>query len=174
MKIATIRNIDPQGRIVIPADIRKKMCITEGDALEIETNGQDIHIRKYMVFIPRKEQMQNFLNILHSVISGGAFICTPVSVAVSKGVFLAEGTLVPQKLASLIQQGQELVFSSDNAECTMPRIKEPIAAILPINHHLSDYPPLSLILFCKHGQPLTNMELGSAKLVAATLGQQLS
>lgn len=174
MKIATFRTMDPQGRIVIPSDIRKRMDISEGDTLEIEMNGSDIHMRKYREFIPRHEQLQTFLNILHSVIACGAFICSPVSVVVSKGVIVAEGTPIPPELASLIQQRQELALSPNDTQYAMPRIKEPIAAIFPIRHHLSDTLPLSLVLFCKRKQPLTEMELGSTKLVAVTLGQQLS
>ena len=34
MNIALIRTMDSQGRIVIPAEIRKQMKLSDGDALE--------------------------------------------------------------------------------------------------------------------------------------------
>lgn len=42
MELINIRNIDNQGRIIIPCDIRKRLNITGGDSLEIISNGQDI------------------------------------------------------------------------------------------------------------------------------------
>ena len=36
MNIALIRTMDSQGRIVIPAEIRKQMKLSDGDALELE------------------------------------------------------------------------------------------------------------------------------------------
>ena len=35
MNIALIRTMDSQGRIVIPAEIRKQMKLSDGDALEM-------------------------------------------------------------------------------------------------------------------------------------------
>ena len=35
MNIALIRTMDSQGRIVIPAEIRKQMKLSDGDALDI-------------------------------------------------------------------------------------------------------------------------------------------
>ena len=39
MNIALIRTMDSQGRIVIPAEIRKQMKLSDGDALELENVG---------------------------------------------------------------------------------------------------------------------------------------
>ena len=40
MNIALIRTMDSQGRIVIPAEIRKQMKLSDGDALELENVGR--------------------------------------------------------------------------------------------------------------------------------------
>lgn len=45
MSIAVIRNMDTQGRIIIPADIRKETGIRSGSTLEIATDGTTIRIR---------------------------------------------------------------------------------------------------------------------------------
>ena len=41
MNIALIRTMDSQGRIVIPAEIRKQMKLSDGDALELENVGME-------------------------------------------------------------------------------------------------------------------------------------
>ena len=46
MKYASICNMGTQGRIVVPAKLRKLLKITEGDALQVELSGQEIHLRK--------------------------------------------------------------------------------------------------------------------------------
>ena len=42
-----IRKLDPLGRIVIPAEIRKVLGIGEGDSLEIAKSDKQIVLRKY-------------------------------------------------------------------------------------------------------------------------------
>ena len=42
-----VRNVDPLGRVVIPKEIRKVMCINEGDPLEIVKDNNEIVLRKY-------------------------------------------------------------------------------------------------------------------------------
>ena len=42
-----LRKLDPLGRIVIPAEIRKVMGINEGDPLEIVNNNNEIVLKKY-------------------------------------------------------------------------------------------------------------------------------
>ena len=42
MNIALIRTMDSQGRIVIPAEIRKQMKLSDGDALELENVGMEL------------------------------------------------------------------------------------------------------------------------------------
>lgn len=42
-----LRKVDPLGRIVIPAEIRKVLGINEGDPLEIVNNNNEILLRKY-------------------------------------------------------------------------------------------------------------------------------
>ena len=42
-----VRKLDPLGRIVIPAEIRKVLGIGEGDSLEIAKSDNQIVLRKY-------------------------------------------------------------------------------------------------------------------------------
>ena len=42
-----VRRIDDLGRVVIPKEIRRSMCITEGDALEIFLSDNTVCFKKY-------------------------------------------------------------------------------------------------------------------------------
>jgi transcriptional pleiotropic regulator of transition state genes len=42
-----VRKLDPLGRIVIPAEIRKVLGINDGDSLEIAKVDNEIVVRKY-------------------------------------------------------------------------------------------------------------------------------
>ena len=57
MNIALIRTMDSQGRIVIPAEIRKQMKLSDGDALELENVGMELLLRKCPTHLNGKEEM---------------------------------------------------------------------------------------------------------------------
>lgn len=45
-----VRHIDDLGRVVIPKEIRRTLCIREGDPLEFSTDGKgNICLHKYVV-----------------------------------------------------------------------------------------------------------------------------
>lgn len=43
-----VRKLDPLGRIVIPAEIRKVLGINDGDSLEIAKVDNEVVVRKYI------------------------------------------------------------------------------------------------------------------------------
>ena len=57
MNIALIRTMDSQGRIVIPAEIRKQMKLSDGDALELENVGTELLLRKCPARLNGKESL---------------------------------------------------------------------------------------------------------------------
>lgn len=173
MKIAMTRSMDSQGRIVIPAEIRKTMNIRDGEPMEIEPVKQGILLRKYNAFVPNDQEILKFLEILYSVISCGTFVCTKDTIIAAKGVYLPEGSFVSEELTGWILAGKEKVFSLKQPIYVLPHIKEPIAALFPINTADSFLPELALAVLTKKQKPLSDMELGSAKLVAATLAHHL-
>lgn len=173
MKIAMTRSMDSQGRIVIPAEIRKTMNIRDGEPMEIEPVKQGILLRKYHAFVPNDQEILSFLEILYSVVSCGTFVCTRDAVIASKGVYLPEGSPISEELSGCISAGKEKIFSLEPPVYVLPHIKEPVAALFPI--HTADplIPELALAVLTKRQKPLSDMELGSAKLVAATLAHHL-
>ena len=42
-----VRKVDELGRIVLPIELRKTLCIQERDALEIYTNNDTVVLKKY-------------------------------------------------------------------------------------------------------------------------------
>ena len=79
MNIALIRTMDSQGRIVIPAEIRKQMKLSDGDALELENVGMELLLRKCPTHLNGKEEMASYLSVLYSVIHCGTRICGHLS-----------------------------------------------------------------------------------------------
>lgn len=81
MNIALIRTMDSQGRIVIPAEIRKQMKLSDGDALELENVGMELLLRKCPTHLNGKEEMASYLSVLYSVnLNQGIPFCNPQAV----------------------------------------------------------------------------------------------
>ena len=74
MSIAVIRNMDTQGRIIIPADIRKETGIRNGSTLEIATDGPTIRIRKCTPRTTGYKELRDFLERHQKNISCGLAI----------------------------------------------------------------------------------------------------
>lgn len=74
MSIAVIRNMDTQGRIIIPADIRKETGIRSGSTLEIATDGTTIRIRKCTPRNTGSKELRDFLEPLYKNIRCGLAI----------------------------------------------------------------------------------------------------
>ena len=122
MNIALIRTMDSQGRIVIPAEIRKQMKLSDGDALELENVGMELLLRKCPTHLNGKEEMASYLSVLYSVIHCGIAICSEAHILVSAGIYLPEGTPVTEELAELVADGQELI-SAENCPVFFPDFK---------------------------------------------------
>lgn len=58
MSLEAIRRIDDLGRIVIPKDIRKRLCIDKGDTVSLETVNDRLIIKKHSIIgeITKKAQ----------------------------------------------------------------------------------------------------------------------
>ena len=111
MSIAVIRNMDTQGRIIIPADIRKETGIRSGSTLEIATDGTTIRIRKCMPRNTGSKELRDFLEPLYKNIRCGLAISNTDCILASKGCYLPEGAQITEELRSLIEEGQRNVFS---------------------------------------------------------------
>lgn len=57
-----VRRIDDLGRVVIPKEIRRALCIREGDPLEISTDANGVYFKKYNPNRDIKNQIGAILN----------------------------------------------------------------------------------------------------------------
>lgn len=171
MNIALIRTMDSQGRIVIPAEIRKQMKLSDGDALELENVGMELLLRKCPTHLNGKEEMASYLSVLYSVIHCGIAICSEAHILVSAGIYLPEGTPVTEELAELVADGQEQIFAENCPVYPVSNARQPVCAFFPILREYKE--PLALLLCSRTGQHLSEMELGCAKLVAAVIANKI-
>jgi transcriptional pleiotropic regulator of transition state genes len=61
--IGIVRRVDDLGRIVIPKELRRCLCIEEGDPLEIYVDGEQIILKKYeptCVFCGEAKGIKNY------------------------------------------------------------------------------------------------------------------
>lgn len=171
MNIALIRNIDSQGRIVIPAEIRKQMNLSDGDALEMENVGMELLLRKCPAHFNGKEEMSSYLSVLYNVIHCGMAICNEDHILVATGIYLPEDVPVTVELAELVAYGKEHIFEEGDSFYPAIKASQKIRAFFPI--HREGKEPLALVLCTRTGQHLSDMELGCAKLVAAVIASKI-
>ena len=164
MSIALIRNMDTQGRIIIPADIRKETGIQSGSTLEIATEGATIRIRKCRSPFPGCKELPEFLEPLHRKIRCGAAICNAEYILASTGCFLPEGATITPELRSLVLKQEEQIFHAD-MPTPVPDSHRTVAALFPVC-----LPPASkeaaLLLIPETGRTLAATEQECARLVA--------
>ena len=75
MDYATTLNIDQQGRIIIPAKVRKALQLHTGDVLMLEADTRNICLRKCDSHIPMDIRLDSFLDILHSNVPCRILLC---------------------------------------------------------------------------------------------------
>ena len=101
MSIAVIRNMDTQGRIIIPADIRKETGIRSGSTLEIATDGTTIRIRKCTPQNTGSKELRDFLEPLYKNIRCGLAISSTDCILASKGCLCPPVPDCSRKVAAL-------------------------------------------------------------------------
>lgn len=170
MKLVMLRNMDIHGRIRIPYEIRKALKVLDETTFAIEASEEEIRLRKCSPYHSIRKQATEFLNVLYSVISCDAIICTSDCVVAAKGIFIPKDTQITEELSAYIQKGEDHIFSSSEVLYAVAARRNPVAAIFPITQDTA----IALVIFRKRNKELTPMDLGSAKLVATALGKKLS
>lgn len=113
MNIALIRTMDSQGRIVIPAEIRKQMKLSDGDALELENVGMELLLRKCPTHLNGKEEMVPIFpssTVSSTVVSQFAVRLTYSYLRAS---IFRKALPLQKNSAELVADGQELI-SAEN------------------------------------------------------------
>ena len=89
MEYATLLNMDRQGRIVIPIQVRKALKLEEGDLLALEANEKNILLRKQTAYIPLDAGLKEFLDILHANVPSRILLCNETKVLAVKNYHAA-------------------------------------------------------------------------------------
>lgn len=164
MSIAVIRNMDTQGRIIIPADIRKETGIRSGSTLEIATDGTTIRIRKCMPRNTGSKELRDFLEPLYKNIRCGLAISNTDCILASKGCYLQEGAQITEELRSLIEEGREM-FSQSGICPPVPDCSRKVAALFPITLAWASK-KAALLLIPESGRCLSGAECNCTRLIA--------
>lgn len=162
MKPAIIRSIDAQGRIILPAEIRRTMGLYEGDILEIQPSGQGIYLSKYKSGSAGDQYLKKYLNLLYSVTGCSVAICSCDEIIASRGIFLRNGTPVGSELSEIICRGEETRVKED-----MPFLNSGhllVDTVFPLTSLLLE--PCALILFKNGKNGITDQERICARMIA--------
>lgn len=166
MRPAMIRYIDPQGRLIIPVEIRKTMNLSDGDPLEIRPTDSGILLSKYTTQV-KDPDMKKYLEIFYSVIRCSAAICSEEYVIAAKGIHLAEGIAVSARLAEYIRSQQPVVF--DSPVYTTDSAKFPVDTLIPLQTSDFSRQSLALLLFCNGQKEVTEEARLCARTIAALI-----
>ena len=164
MSIAVIRNMDTQGRIIIPADIRKETGIRSGSTLEIATDGTTIRIRKCTPRNTGSKELRDFLEPLYKNIRCGLAISSTDCILASKGCYLPEGAQITEELRSFIEESKEM-FSQLGLCPPVPDCSRKVAALFPITLALASK-KAALLLIPEPGRCLSGAECNCTRLIA--------
>ena len=171
MDYATTLNIDQQGRIIIPAKVRKALQLHTGDVLMLEADTRNICLRKCDSHIPMDIRLDSFLDILHSNVPCRILLCNHSKIIASKNYHTALNMPVTESIQRLLQQGKMKLFSEKERIYPTMTGKYPISAFFPISKKNELGETLGLLLCTKNQQPFSEMDLGCAKMTAAAISR---
>ena len=72
--IGAIRRIDNLGRIAVPKELRRNLCIGTGEPLEIFVDREKVVFKKYSPVLEMKNIALKFVHILHEILSGNVLL----------------------------------------------------------------------------------------------------
>lgn len=102
MEYATLLNMDRQGRIVIPIQVRKALKLEEGDLLALEANEKNILLRKQTAYIPLDAGLKEFLDILHANVPSRILLCNETKILAVKNYHAALNMPVTETIRAAV------------------------------------------------------------------------
>lgn len=173
MDYATTLNIDGQGRIIIPAKLRKLLKLHTGDLLMLEADNQHISLRKCEPYISMDMQLDNFLDILYNHIPCRILLCNESEVLSAKGYHLSVGKPISDDIKKWMQKGEIKLCSQGKPVYPFVSGKYPITAFFPITSKNVCGKSLGLLLCNKNQQSFSEMDLGCAKMTAVAISRYI-
>ena len=166
MKYSDICTLDAQGRIVIPTKMRKILNLANQDSLEAELSGQEIHLRKCGELPIDTHRLASFLTILYNSSRHTVALCSDTQIVSAVGGFFPDGTPVSKGLSACIRTEKEYLPDMSRPIYLTSSLGTPVAALFPVHAEK----PLALAVLST--KPLTEVEIGCTRLVAATIAHE--
>jgi looped-hinge helix DNA binding domain, AbrB family len=163
MNIAIVRNIDKQGRVVIPSELRRTMQLVEGDLLEFTANGDKLQLRKYDRLSLDEETIQYHLDILFKTIHCSIAITSGENIIASRGFFIPVGTKISSELSQYIQTDTQVVLDKLMPATMLKNCN--VNTIIPLGMNMC-------LLLLQKKRPVTDGERTAAQLTAALLSRE--
>ena len=69
-----LRRIDNLGRVAVPKELRRSLCISEGEPVEIFIEKEKVVIKKYSPVLEMKKIVTEFVHVVHEILSGNVFV----------------------------------------------------------------------------------------------------
>ena len=174
MEYATLLNMDRQGRIVIPIQVRKALKLEEGDLLALEANEKNILLRKQTAYIPMDVGLKEFLDILHANVPSRILLCNETKVLAVKNYHAALNMPVTETIRQFVQKETMQLFSLQDGVYPIPSGRYPVSAFFPIPGETRYGSALGLLLCPINDRNFSEMELGSAKMTAAAITRYIN
>ena len=169
MEFATTLRMDVHGRIIIPAKLRTCMGLQNGSILELVSDGRDIRLRKCTIKDSSNKFLDESLEALRTILPCGILLCDETSILISKNIYVTKGTPITQEITELLLDAKERTFEDDTPIYPIENTRYPLAAFFPLWNIHNPEKKTGLLLCKKNPHPITDMELGAAKMVAATI-----
>jgi AbrB family looped-hinge helix DNA binding protein len=162
MNLTFIRNMDGQGRILIPRDIRKLMNWADGEPLVLSPDGDGLLLRKHNCL--DEKDIRYHMDILFKTIHASLAVISGNTIVTSRGIYIPVGSKISSELINYLKT------SDVNTTCIL---KESISATDFKSNYVDTIIPLEnnmrLLLFQKKKKPISDQERMATQLVAALL-----
>ena len=106
------RKIDELGRVVIPKEIRKNLCIREGESLEIITNEDNIILKKHSQIAKYNDISNKLCHIINEIYEIDVMITDREKIIASNNK--CDGKLLDNQLLKYIDNRESYVSNNEN------------------------------------------------------------
>ncbi len=119
-----VRRIDELGRFVVPKELRRKLKIKEGDAIEIYTNENQMILRKYSPMSQINALAKSVADGIYGVLEKGVIITDNDAVVACSGIKeLSVGEEITLGAQKAIKERKNLIISRNDGGTVIPVVK---------------------------------------------------
>ena len=169
MTYTNLLTMDSRGRIMLPATLRKMLELKEGDLFYLSSNGQDITLMPCATYVKKLMYFESCLDILKETVKCGIVLCTKDKIISAKNIFFQKESRTSDELRKLFSLDKEQLNLSSRTIYPTEAPVYPIHSFFPIKITASAEENLGLLLCTARKLPVTEQDIGSARLTVATI-----